>query len=95
MRVTRSLRASGRVQGVGYRDSLRRKALALGVSGWVRNRLDGTVEALLQGEAAAVEALAAWARRGPPAARVDSIVLEDLAQAPESACAGFEQLPTA
>jgi acylphosphatase len=95
MRVTRSLRAHGRVQGVGYRDALRRKALALGVTGWVRNRLDGTVEALLQGEAAAVEALAAWARRGPPAARVERIVLEDLAAAPERGGAGFEQLPTA
>ncbi len=95
MRVTRHLLAAGRVQGVGYRDALCREARALGVEGWVRNRRDGTVEALLQGDASAVEALAAWARRGPPAARVDRIVLEELAEAPEQSRAGFEQLPTA
>ena len=55
MNTTRHLCISGRVQGVGYRDALRRQALACGLAGWVRNRLDGTVEALLQGEDRRVE----------------------------------------
>lgn len=73
MTVTIHVRIAGRVQGVGYRDALRAEALAKGVTGWVRNRRDGTVEAVLQGDRAAVEALIAWARRGPPAARVASV----------------------
>lgn len=63
----------GRVQGVCYRDSMRREALALGVCGWVRNRSDDTVEAEVQGEAAAVEAIVRWARRGPTLAQVEKI----------------------
>ena len=53
MKTTRQLRISGRVQGVGYRDALRRRGAGHGVAGWVRNRRDGTVEAVLQGDAAA------------------------------------------
>jgi acylphosphatase len=71
--VARQIRVSGRVQGVGYRVSLRDEASKLGVSGWVRNRRDGTVEALLQGAPEAVAALIAWARRGPPGARVTDL----------------------
>jgi len=73
MDVTSHLRISGRVQGVGFRDALLREALARGLTGWVRNRRDGSVEAVLQGNAAAVEAVQVWARRGPPAARVDRV----------------------
>ena len=73
MDVTSHLRISGRVQGVGFRDALLREALGHGLTGWVRNRRDGTVEAVLQGDAASVEAVQAWARRGPPAARVDRV----------------------
>lgn len=73
MAVTYHLRISGRVQGVGFRDALSAEALARGVTGWVRNRRDGSVEAVVQGELAAVDALVAWARRGPPAARVTSV----------------------
>jgi acylphosphatase len=67
------LTIAGRVQGVGYRQNMCRVATGLGVSGWVRNRRDGTVEAVLQGNAAACESLAEWARHGPPAAVVSRI----------------------
>lgn len=73
--ITRHLAIRGRVQGVGYRASL------LGLRGWVRNRRDGSVEALLQGRPAAVQALIDWARRGPPAARVDEVVVGEPADA--------------
>jgi acylphosphatase len=63
----------GRVQGVFYRDSMRREAERLSVSGWVRNRDDGTVEAIAHGTIAAVDALVQWARRGPEHARVERI----------------------
>lgn len=60
----------GRVQGVWFRESTRLEAAKLGVTGWVRNRPDGSVEAVLEGSPSAVRALAAWCREGPPAARV-------------------------
>jgi len=67
---SRQIRVKGEVQGVGYRYALRDEAQRLGITGWVRNRSDGTVEALLQGDDAALERLIAWARRGPGLARV-------------------------
>jgi len=90
---TRQIRVSGRVQGVGYRYALRDEALRLGVHGWVRNRADGSVEALLQGDDAAVSALLAWAQRGPRAARVEA-VREEAAEG-EQSLAGFEIRPSA
>jgi acylphosphatase len=64
---------SGRVQGVYFRDTCRRMALAAGVRGWVRNRPDGTVEALFEGESEAVEQMVAWAHSGPPEAEVTGV----------------------
>ncbi len=71
--IARQLVIRGRVQGVGYRMAMTEAAAALGVTGWVRNRRDGTVEALVQGDDAAVERLLAWCRRGPPGAHVTGI----------------------
>jgi acylphosphatase len=64
---------SGRVQGVFFRDSLREEATRRGVSGWVRNLPDGRVEAVLEGERPAVEAVIAWCHQGPPLARVTRV----------------------
>ncbi|MCD6560680.1 MAG: acylphosphatase [Deltaproteobacteria bacterium] len=63
----------GRVQGVCFRDSTRRQALALGVSGWVKNRFDGTVEIIAEGPDKKVKELILWCRRGPSYARVQRI----------------------
>jgi acylphosphatase len=73
---TLHLRIHGRVQGVWFRESMRREAERLGASGWVRNAPDGSVEAMVQGSETAVDALVDWARRGPPQARVDRIEIE-------------------
>ena len=90
-RVTRRLSIRGRVQGVGYRYSMVEAAARLGVAGWVRNRADGSVEAVVQGPPQAVEAIVAWARRGPRGAQVDEVG----EQPAEGDFAGFEQRPTA
>lgn len=89
MRMTRHLRLSGRVQGVFFRESICREAARLGVNGWVRNRRDGSLEAMLQGEAAQVEALITWARRGPPAAQVENMEISE----GNGEFTGFERLP--
>lgn len=87
----RRLRIEGRVQGVGYRDWLVREASRRGLEGWVRNRADGSVEALLAGEEAAVQAVLSACRRGPPLARVERIE-ESFADPPEGP--GFLRLPS-
>jgi acylphosphatase len=68
---------SGRVQGVSFRYYTRQKADELGVQGWVRNLMNGQVEAWAQGQAEAVDRLVNWCRQGPPSARVDEIKVED------------------
>ena len=75
--VTKRLIITGRVQGVGFRFYMERKARELGVTGWVRNRRDGAVEAVVQGSSGAVEAMIAWARRGPPSAIVAEVRVTD------------------
>ncbi|SDQ24515.1 acylphosphatase [Microbacterium sp. cf332] len=77
----------GRVQGVGYRYSLRLEAERRGVAGWVRNRSDGTVEAVVEGPDDAVDDVLAWLANGPPGARVDRTRVTD---APVSGTTGFE-----
>jgi acylphosphatase len=67
------LRIEGRVQGVGYRAWLEREAVANGLRGWVRNRRDGSVEALLIGESDAIERVTAACRRGPRLAKVNDV----------------------
>jgi acylphosphatase len=76
----------GRVQGVFFRDSCREQARALRVAGWVRNRMDGTVEAVFEGPEAAVERMVQWCHQGPPRAVVDEV--EVTTEAPEGV-AGF------
>jgi acylphosphatase len=86
------LTISGRVQGVGYRDWAIETGLRLGLTGWVRNRRDGAVEALIVGEEGAVGRMIEACRRGPSMARVEEIDVDpvDLDILPE----GFTQLPT-
>jgi len=88
----RLVRVRGRVQGVGFRDACVEAARAQGLVGWVRNRRDGSVELLLAGDAAHLDAYAAWLPHGVRFARVDGIESID-AQAPE--LRSFERLPTA
>ncbi len=73
MNVIRHVLIRGRVQGVGYRDFVQSAALDRGLEGWVRNRRDGSVEAVFAGPAATVTQMVEACRRGPRAARVDAI----------------------
>jgi acylphosphatase len=75
--VRQRLLITGRVQGVFFRDTCRRVALELGVSGWVRNLPDGRVEAVAEGPADAVDGLVGWARHGPPDAIVSGVELRE------------------
>ena len=72
-RIRRRVIVRGQVQGVFFRDTVRRKARETGVAGWVKNRPDGTVEAVFEGPPPAVEEMIALASEGPPQARVDSV----------------------
>lgn len=76
-RIRRRVVVSGRVQGVFFRDATRQRATAGGVDGWIRNRRDGTVEAVLEGPRDAVERVLGFCRTGPPASRVERVEVEE------------------
>jgi acylphosphatase len=88
--ITQHIVARGRVQGVWFREAMRQEAQRLGVTGWVRNRLDGSVEAVVHGSPEAVAEIIAWARRGPEAAEVKSLEVSEAHGAFER----FEKRPT-
>ncbi|MEY4730690.1 MAG: Acylphosphatase [Pseudomonadota bacterium] len=90
MKVGKHLQIVGLVQGVYYRESFRQRAEALNVSGWVRNRLDGSVEAMIHGEENEVALLIEWAQRGPEQANVERIDISDSAET----FIHFEKRPT-
>jgi acylphosphatase len=90
MRAVR-FRATGRVQGVGFRYSVRRAAVHLGLQGWVRNRGDGAVEGHLQGDGAAVDAMLDWCRQGPSGADVERLTCEPVPV--DTTLAGFSIRP--
>lgn len=94
--VTRRLVVHGHVQGVGFRDALRARAQALELAGWVRNRSDGTVEAIAQGMESRVQSLVDWAHRGPPSARVTRVEVDASVDQGNggSRYVGFERRPT-
>jgi acylphosphatase len=77
--IARRLTISGQVQGVGFRYALADEARARNLCGWVRNRRDGSVEAVVAGPERDVEAVIAWARHGPPAAQVTRLAVEPAA----------------
>lgn len=89
--IARRLVIRGRVQGVFYRGWTVDEARALGLSGWVRNRRDGTVEMIVAGEERALEQMIERCREGPPAAHVEQVEVQEAEEAPP---AGFEQRPT-
>jgi acylphosphatase len=90
--VTRRLAIHGKVQGVWYRASAQAEATRLGLRGWVRNRREGWVEALVVGPQPAIDGFIDWARQGPPKAEVARI---EISAADEETLEGFEQRPTA
>jgi acylphosphatase len=87
----RRLVVTGQVQGIGYRWSMVATAREIGITGWVRNCRDGSVEAYLCGASEAVARLIAWARHGPPGATVEQVRVE---YAETQHFSGFEQRPT-
>ncbi len=80
----------GRVQGVGFRYRFSEQAQRLLLTGWVRNRRDGSVEAMIAGPPESIEAMVCWARQGPPAARVERMDITTT----EGSYIGFELRPT-
>ena len=89
--ICRRLTITGRVQNVWYRDWLVEQAETAGITGWVRNRADGSVEALVCGSSAMIDAIGAKARQGSPASRVADVVIEE---APVALFDGFEKRAT-
>lgn len=87
------VRISGRVQGIGYREACVQRARAAGITGWVRNRMDESVEAMLQGSPEQLDDMCAWLRDGMPAALVDDVKVTVVAP-PFHRVDGFDRLPT-
>ena len=79
--MAKHLIITGLVQGVGYRASFEAQARALKLGGWVRNRIDGSVEAMVRGDTAALESIVAWSRRGPAAAQVRDVSVSEVGDA--------------
>ncbi len=92
--VCRNIRIHGHVQGVGYRWALCAEATRLVLTGWVRNRRDGSVEALVVGDSDAVDTLLVWAQRGPPMARVDNVTVSEGNAGELSGRPDFQQIAT-
>ncbi|MEH3100251.1 acylphosphatase [Sphingomonas adhaesiva] len=90
--IRRRLVVTGRVQNVFFRDWFVEQATALGLDGWVRNRADGSVEAVVEGAAEMVETIAGRARQGSPASRVEQVTVSD--DAPAETLAGFGKRAT-
>ena len=80
---------------MGFRDALGAEARRLGLTGWVRNRADGSVEALLQGDVRSIDRLIAWTRRGPPLANVEGVEEVQPDAGHDRPYSGFERWPTA
>ncbi len=80
-RIARRAVIAGRVQGVWFRDSARRRAESLGVAGWARNRLDGTVEVWAEGRRDVVEVMLDYCRTGPPRAVVERLTVDEVTPA--------------
>ncbi|WP_454885665.1 acylphosphatase [Sphingomonas oryzagri] len=89
--ITRNLRITGRVQGVFYRDWFVEQARGIGVAGWVRNRADGSVEAVVSGSSEMIAAIVAKAHQGSPPSRVEGVEVSD---APEEVFDGFAKRAT-
>ena len=87
------LHISGIVQGVGYRAAFEKQARKEGLSGWVRNRVDGTVEAIVFGPQEALQHIIDWAHEGPPLSSVERVRIEEV-DGGASEHAGFSVLPT-
>lgn len=90
--IARHLRITGKVQGVWYRAWFADQAKALGLDGWVRNRADGSVEAVVQGPSEMIDTIIARAQEGSPASRVKDVIVTD--DVPAETLEGFEKRPT-
>jgi len=93
MLKTQLVRIRGRVQGIGYREACLRRADAMGITGWVRNRMDGSVEAMLQGSSEQLADMCAWLSEGMSAALVDDLEVTEV-QPPFPRFGHFERLAT-
>jgi acylphosphatase len=91
MKLTKHVIIHGHVQGVGFREHMRMEAVRLGVTGWVRNRADGSVEAMVQGWPEDVSKILNWARNGPHSGRVTSMQVNEAS----GDYATFERRPSA